>query len=133
VCYAAQWTPGRRSVGERVDWHRVSNKILTTASDHRESEELRTWVRREPAVATVRVPLDQPAEKLPQGDAMVPEGKSLISYEDALNAITEDQQLRATVYAMNTLLIQKGFYTAEEFRFQFRQSAQKQLKKASRL
>jgi len=43
--------------------------------------------------------------------------------------LTEDQRFRATVYAMNTLLLAKGIYTAEEFRFQFRQSAQKQLRK----
>ena len=30
---------------------------------------------------------------------------------------------------MNTLLIAKGVYSAQEFRFQFRQSAQRQLRK----
>jgi hypothetical protein len=64
-----------------------------------------------------------------QGDEMIPEGKTLIDYEDALAELTEEQRLRATVYAMNTLLIAKGVYSAEEFRFQFRQSAQKQLRK----
>lgn len=70
-----------------------------------------------------------------QGDEMIPAGKTLIDYDDALAQLTEDQRLRATVYAMNTLLLAKGIYTAEEFRFQFRQSAQKQLrkKKASRV
>ena len=64
-----------------------------------------------------------------QGDEMVPAGKTLIDYDDAITQLTEEQRLRATVYAMNTLLIAKGVYTAEEFRFQFRQSAQKQLRK----
>jgi len=63
---------------------------------------------------------------------MVPPDKTLINYDDALARLTEEQRLRATVYAMNTLLIAKGVYTAEEFRFQFRQSAQKQLRKKKR-
>jgi hypothetical protein len=67
-----------------------------------------------------------------QGDEMIPLGKTLIDYKDALAQLTEKQRLRATVYAMNTLLIAKGVYTAEEFRFQFRQSAQKQLRKKKR-
>ena len=70
--------------------------------------------------------------ELEQGDELIPAGKELIDYEDALEQLTEDQRLRATVYAMNTLLIAKGVYTAAEFRFQFRQSAQKQLRKKKR-
>ena len=70
--------------------------------------------------------------ELEQGDEMIPAGKELINYEKALEQLTEDQRLRATVYAMNTLLIAKGVYTAAEFRFQFRQSAQKQLRKKKR-
>lgn len=60
-----------------------------------------------------------------QGDEMIPDGKTLIDYDDAVAQLTEEQRLRATIYAMNTLLIAKGVYSAEEFRFQFRQSAQK--------
>ena len=67
-----------------------------------------------------------------QGDKMIPLGKTLINYYDALAQLTEEQRLRATVYAMNTLLIAKGVYTAQEFRFQFRQSAQKQMRKKKR-
>jgi hypothetical protein len=67
-----------------------------------------------------------------QGDEMIPDGKTLIDYDDAVAQLTEEQRLRATVYAMNTLLIAKGVYSAEEFRFQFRQSAQKQLRKKKR-
>ena len=67
--------------------------------------------------------------RVPQGDHAVPDGKELIGYEEAMERLSEDQRFRATVYAMNTLLIAKGAYSAEEFAFQFRQSAQKQLKK----
>jgi hypothetical protein len=69
------------------------------------------------------------ATRVPQGDVHVPEGKTLIGYEEAVQQLSPDQSLRATVYAMNTLLIEKGIYSAEEFRFQFRQSAQKQLRR----
>lgn len=67
--------------------------------------------------------------RVEQGDEMVPVGKTLIDYEEAMEQLSADEVFRATVYAMNTLLIQKGFYSAEEFRFQFRQSAQKQLRR----
>jgi len=67
--------------------------------------------------------------RVEQGDAMIPSGKTLIDYEEAMEQLSDDEAVRATVYAMNTLLIQKGFYSAEEFRFQFRQSAQKQLRR----
>jgi hypothetical protein len=67
--------------------------------------------------------------RVEQGDEMIPAGKTLINYEEAMEKLSSEEAFRATVYAMNTLLIQKGFYSAEEFRFQFRQSAQKQLRK----
>ncbi len=38
-----------------------------------------------------------------------------MSFEDALNLATRDESFKATVYAMNTLLIHKGVYTREEF------------------
>jgi hypothetical protein len=74
-------------------------------------------------MATARVP------KVTDYDERIPAGKTLISYEEAVDSLTGNEKFRATVYAMNTLLIQKGCYSAEEFEFQFRQSAQKQLKK----
>ena len=52
----------------------------------------------------------------------------LISFEDAMERLSRDDRFRATVYAMNTLLVQKGIYSPEEFELQFRQFAQKQLK-----
>jgi hypothetical protein len=67
-----------------------------------------------------------------QGDEMIPPRKTLIDYEDALAQLTDYQRFRATVYAMNTLLLAKGTYTTQELRFQFRQSAQKQLCKKKR-
>jgi hypothetical protein len=52
---------------------------------------------------------------------------TLISFEEAMNRVSRDDRFRATVYAMNTLLVQKGIYSPEEFEFQFRQFAQKHL------
>jgi hypothetical protein len=51
--------------------------------------------------------------------------KELISYEEAMEKLSRDERFRATVYSMNTLLVQKGIYSPEEFEFQFRQFAQK--------
>ena len=51
----------------------------------------------------------------------------LIAFEDAMKRLSRDERFRATVYAMNTLLVQKGIYSPEEFEFQFR-FAQKHLK-----
>ncbi len=62
---------------------------------------------------------------------MIPLGKTSITYDDALAQLTEDQRLRL-LYTMNTLLIAKGVYSAEGLDFQFRQSAQKQLRKKKR-
>jgi hypothetical protein len=52
----------------------------------------------------------------------------LIGFEEAMNRLSRDERFRAAVYAMNTLLVQKGIYSPEEFEFQFRQFAQKNLK-----
>ena len=43
-----------------------------------------------------------------------------------MEKLSRDDRFRATVYAMNTLLVQKGIYSPEEFEFHFRQFAQKQ-------
>lgn len=61
-------------------------------------------------------------------DRNVPAGKTLISYEEAIDTLSADERFRATVYAMNTLLVQKGVYSPAEFEFQFRQWAQKHRK-----
>lgn len=36
-------------------------------------------------------------------------------FEAALNAASRNEAFKATVYAMNTLLIDKGIYTRQEF------------------
>jgi hypothetical protein len=38
-----------------------------------------------------------------------------MSFDEALKIASRDERFRATVYAMNTLLIHKGIYTTEEF------------------
>jgi len=52
----------------------------------------------------------------------------LISFDEAMGRLSREERFRATVYAMNTLLVQKGIYSPEEFEFQFRQFAQKNLR-----
>lgn len=52
----------------------------------------------------------------------------LISFDEAMEKLSREERFRATVYAMNTLLVQKGIYSPEEFEFQFRQFAQKSLR-----
>jgi hypothetical protein len=53
--------------------------------------------------------------------------KHLVSFEDAMKRLSRDDRFRATLYAINTLLVQKGIYSPEEFELQFRQFAQKNL------
>ncbi|MGB2672083.1 MAG: hypothetical protein WA621_20760 [Candidatus Acidiferrum sp.] len=38
-----------------------------------------------------------------------------MTFKEALNLMGEDESFRATVYAMNTLLIKKGVYKSSEF------------------
>ncbi len=42
-----------------------------------------------------------------------------MSFEEALVLASRDEGFKATVYAMNTLLIHKGIYTQDEFRALF--------------
>jgi len=42
-----------------------------------------------------------------------------MSFEEALATASRDEGFKATVYAMNTLLIHKGIYTQEEFQALF--------------
>ena len=53
---------------------------------------------------------------------------ALIPFEEAMEKLSREERFRATVYAMNTLLVQKGIYSPEEFELQFRQFAQKNLR-----
>jgi len=57
-----------------------------------------------------------------------PNSKELIGFDEAMERLSREERFRATVYAMNTLLVQKGIYSPEEFEFQFRQFAQKSLR-----
>jgi hypothetical protein len=45
------------------------------------------------------------------------ERENCMSFEEALAAASRDEGFKATVYAMNTLLIQKGVYREEFQRF----------------
>jgi hypothetical protein len=45
--------------------------------------------------------------------------ESEMSFEEALALASRDEGFKATVYAMNTLLIHKGIYTQEEFQALF--------------
>jgi hypothetical protein len=59
---------------------------------------------------------------------IVDKNGEMIRFEEAMEKLSREDRFRATVYAMNTLLVQKGIYSPEEFEFQFRQFAQKNLK-----
>lgn len=55
-----------------------------------------------------------------------------MSFEEALRAASRDERFMATVYAMNTLLMHKGVYTAEEFEASFVEWVKRDQKKKSR-
>jgi hypothetical protein len=52
-----------------------------------------------------------------------------MSFEEALQASTRDEGFKATIYAMNSLLIQKGIYTQEEFQKLFIEWVEKEQRK----
>ena len=52
-------------------------------------------------------------------------------FEEALAAASRDEGFRATVYAMNTLLIHKGVYTQDEFQAVFVEWMEKELRRRS--
>jgi hypothetical protein len=54
-----------------------------------------------------------------------------VSYEEALNVLSRDDRFKATIYAMNTLLIHKGIYTQQEFQQLFVEWAIKEASKRS--
>jgi hypothetical protein len=57
---------------------------------------------------------------VPKGGVM--QGNNL---NEAMERMSRDDRFRATIYAVNTLLVQKGIYSPEEFEFQFCQFAQR--------
>jgi hypothetical protein len=52
-----------------------------------------------------------------------------MSFEEALAAASRDEGFKATVYAINTLLIRKGVYTQEEFQSFFVEWVEKELRR----
>ena len=52
-----------------------------------------------------------------------------MSFEEALQASTRDEGFKATIYAMNSLLIQNGIYTQEEFQKLFVEWVEKEQRK----
>ena len=55
-----------------------------------------------------------------------------MSFEQAMDHLSRDERFKATVYAMNTLLIHKGIYTQKEFQKLFVEWALKQPRKPSK-
>ncbi|MFZ0814791.1 MAG: hypothetical protein WAM78_04690, partial [Candidatus Sulfotelmatobacter sp.] len=55
--------------------------------------------------------------------------RSCMSFEEALEAASRDEGFKATVYAMNTLLLRKGVYTQEEFQSSFVEWVEKELRR----
>ncbi len=49
-----------------------------------------------------------------------------MSFQEAVEILSRDERLKATVYAMNSLLIQKGVYAPEEFEQAFKEWAEKE-------
>jgi uncharacterized protein YprB with RNaseH-like and TPR domain len=58
-----------------------------------------------------------------------PTERGSMSFEEALQASTRDEGFKATIYAMNSLLIQKGIYTQEEFQQLFIEWVEKEQRK----
>jgi len=55
-----------------------------------------------------------------------------MSYEQAMRLASRDEAFKATVYAMNSLLIQKGIYTQDEFEHLFAEWVKKEKFKKAR-
>ena len=55
-----------------------------------------------------------------------------MSYEEAMRLASRDEAFKATVYAMNSLLIQKGIYTQGEFEQLFAEWVKKEESKKAK-
>lgn len=55
-----------------------------------------------------------------------------MSYEEAMGILSRDDRFKATIYAMNTLLIHKGIYTQQEFQQLFVEWATKEESKQAK-
>jgi hypothetical protein len=52
------------------------------------------------------------------------------TFDEAVNQLSRDEAFKATVAAINALLIRKGVYTHQEFEAYFVQSAEAKLRKS---
>lgn len=52
-----------------------------------------------------------------------------MSYDEALEMVSRDERFKATVYAMNSLLIHKGVYTKSEFETLFVEWVNREVRK----
>jgi hypothetical protein len=55
-----------------------------------------------------------------------------MSFDEAMKIASRDERFMATIYAMNTLLIDKGIYTTEEFESIFIEWVNKEQRKKVR-
>ena len=55
-----------------------------------------------------------------------------MSYEEAMRLASRDEAFKATIYAMNTLLIHKSIYTQDEFQQLFVEWVKKEESKKAR-
>jgi hypothetical protein len=55
-----------------------------------------------------------------------------MSYEEAIELASRDEAFKATVYAMNSLLIHKGIYSKQEFSQLFTEWVEKEERKKAR-
>ena len=62
---------------------------------------------------------------------VAPEVKTM-SFDEAMRLASRDEAFKATVYAMNSLLIQKGIYTQDEFEQLFAEWVNKEESKKAR-
>jgi hypothetical protein len=58
------------------------------------------------------------------------EGFVMMTFDQALDVLTRDDRFKATISAMNALLIQKGVYTQREFEIYFCQWAESECRKS---
>jgi hypothetical protein len=56
-----------------------------------------------------------------------------MSFDEAVSQLSRDERFKGTVSAMNTLLIQKGIYTQQEFEFYFCQWAEAEMRKKAKV
>jgi hypothetical protein len=55
-----------------------------------------------------------------------------MSYEEAMGLASRDEAFKATIYAMNTLLVHKGIYSQDEFQKVFVEWVEKEESKKAR-